>query len=114
MDKVWFLTRIGVIDFRRFKNKKKLLLSLKELMGFTNPLAQKMHSCQGNKRWSTHAFVYHPAITLQEALSWLVWSIPLPTGASSATSHPFPAVLYGTHQLWHFPYLILSKGISSD
>lgn len=75
---------------------------------------QKIYSCQGNKRWSAHAFAYHPVITPQEALSWLVWAVPLPTGTSSATSHPFPAVLCGTHQLWHFPYLILPRGISSD
>lgn len=83
-------------------------------MGFTSPSVQKIYSCQGNKRWSAHAFAYHPVITPQEALSWLVWAIPLPTGTSSATSHPFPAVLCGTHQLWHFPYLILPRGISSD
>lgn len=83
-------------------------------MGFTSPSVQKIYSCQGNKRWSAHAFAYHPVITPQEALSQLVWAIPLPIDTSSATSHPFPAVLCGTHQLWHFLYLILPKGISSD
>lgn len=83
-------------------------------MGFTSPSVQKMYSCQGNKRWSAHAFAYHPVVTPQEALSWLVWAIPLPTDASSANSHPFPAVLCGTHQLWCFLYLIFPKGISSD
>lgn len=73
-----------------------------------------MYSCQGNKRWSAHAFAYHSVITPQEALSQLVRAIPLPNGISSATSHPFPAVLCGTHQLWHFLYLILPEGTSSD
>lgn len=69
-------------------------------MEFTSLSVPKVYSCQGNKRWSAHAFVYHPVITAQEALSQLVCAIPLPTDASPATSHPFPPVLCGTHQLW--------------
>lgn len=94
--------------------QENLFLSLKELMGFTRPSVGKMHSFQGNERWSAHGSAFHPVITPQEVLSRLFWAIPLPVGASSASSHPFPAVLCGTHQLWHFSYLILPKGISSD
>lgn len=73
-----------------------------------------MYSCGGSQRWGAPALGHHWVTPPQEALSGLFWAIPLPTAASSAASHPFPAVLCGTEQLWHFLCLTLPTGTSSE
>lgn len=83
--------------------------------GIYQPIsAKKFPSCGGNQRWGAAALGYHGGTPPQEALSGLLWAIPLPTAASPAASHPFPAVLCGTQQIWHFLCLTLPAGTSSE
>lgn len=89
-------------------------MSLQELIGFNSLSLQKMSSCGGYQRWGAPALGYHWVTPPQEALSGLLWAIPLPAAASTATSHPFPAVLWGIQQLRHFLCLPLPPGSSGE